>query len=80
MQVIRHSKLYFSCSNILIDTAIIIKDYMLNEKFTFCFKITIKWNLTKSHPTRLKSIRYKAHVIKQYLLKMNGLEPQQSML
>ena len=26
---------------------------MLNEKFTFCFKITIKWNLTKSHATRL---------------------------
>ena len=38
---------------------------MLNEKFTFCFKITIKWNLTKSHATRLKSAKYKTHVIKE---------------
>ena len=42
---------------------------MLNEKFTFCFKITIKWNLTKSHATRLKSAKYKTHVIKEQLLK-----------
>ena len=42
---------------------------MLNEKFTFCFKITIKWNLTKSHTTRLKSAKYKTHVIKEQLLK-----------
>ena len=26
---------------------------MLNEKFVMCFKITIKWNLTKSHATRI---------------------------
>ena len=26
---------------------------MLNEKFIICFKITIKWNLTKSHATRI---------------------------
>ena len=30
---------------------------MLSEKFTFCFKITIKWNITKSHATRLKSAK-----------------------
>ena len=28
---------------------------MLNENFKFCFKITIKLDLTKSHATRLKS-------------------------
>ena len=28
---------------------------MLNEKFTFCFKINTKWNLTTAHTTRLKS-------------------------
>ena len=32
---------------------------MFNEKFTFCFKITIKWNLTKSHATRSKPSKYK---------------------
>ena len=26
---------------------------MLNEKFKFCFKITIKWNLTKSCDKRI---------------------------
>ena len=30
---------------------------MLNDKFIFCFKI-IKFNLTKSHATRLKSVKY----------------------
>ena len=40
---------------------------MLNEKFAFCFKITIKWNLTKSHATRLKSAKYKTRVIKEQL-------------
>ena len=45
---------------------------MLNEKFTFFFKITIKWNLTKSHATRLKSAKYKTHVIKEQLLKWMG--------
>ena len=34
---------------------------MLSERFTFCFKITLKWNLTKSHATRLKSAKYKTH-------------------
>ena len=42
---------------------------MLNEKFTFCFKMTIKWNLKKSHATRLKSAKYKTQVIKEQLLK-----------
>ena len=31
---------------------------MLSEKFTFCFKIIVKCNLTKSHATRLKSAKY----------------------
>ena len=26
---------------------------MFSEKFTFCFKITIKWNLSKLHATRI---------------------------
>ena len=43
---------------------------MLNKKFTFCFKITIKLNLTKSHGTRLKSAKNQAHVIKEHLLKL----------
>ena len=43
---------------------------MLNETFTFCFKITIKWHLTKSYATRLKSAKYKTHVIKEQLLKL----------
>ena len=42
---------------------------MLNEKCIFCLKITIKWNLTKSHDTRLKSANYKTHVINEQLLK-----------
>ena len=42
---------------------------MLNEKFTFCFKITIKWKLTESHATRLQSAKYKTHVIKEQSLK-----------
>ena len=32
---------------------------MLKGKFTFSFKITIKWNLAKSHATRLTSAKYK---------------------
>ena len=40
----------------------------MNEKF----KITIKWNLTKSHATRLKSAKYKTHVIKEQFLKRLG--------
>ena len=42
---------------------------MLDEKFTFCIKITIKWNLTKPFATRLKSAKYKTHVIKVQLIK-----------
>ena len=38
-------------------------------KFKFCFKFTIKWNLKNSHATRLKSTKYKTHVIKEHLLK-----------
>ena len=29
----------------------------------------MKWNLTKSHPTELKSAKYKNHMIKEQLLK-----------
>ena len=54
IQFIRRNQVYFSSSNVSTDTTVIVKDYMLSEKFTFCFKITIKWNLTKSHATRLK--------------------------
>ena len=54
IQFIRRNQIYFSSSNVSTDTTVIVKDYMLSEKFTFCFKITIKWNLTKSHATRLK--------------------------
>lgn len=50
---------------------------MLNEKFTFCSKITIKWNLTKSKK-RLKSGKYKIHVIKEYFLQKTGLQPNES--
>ena len=55
LQVIQRNQVYFSSSNILTDTTVVAKDKMLNEKFTFCFKITIKWKPTKSHATRLKS-------------------------
>ena len=65
MQVIRRKQVYFSSSNVSTYTTVIDKDYMLNEKFTFCFKITIKQNLTKSHATRLKSAKHKTHVIKE---------------
>ena len=58
IQNIWQNQVYFSSSNILTDTKIIAKDYLLNEKFTFCFKI-MKWNLTKSHTTRLKSANIK---------------------
>ena len=30
-------------------------------------KITLKWNQRKSHATRLKSAKYKTHVIKEQL-------------
>ena len=42
-----------------------------SEKFTFCLTITIKWNLTKSHATGLKSAKYKTHVIKEHFLKQD---------
>ena len=58
LQFIRRNQVYFSSSNVSTDTTVIVKDYMLSEKFTFCFKITIKWNLTKSHATRLKYAKY----------------------
>ena len=59
IQAIRRNQVYFSSSTVSTDTTVIVKDYMLNEKFTFCFKITIKWNLTQSAATRLKSAKYK---------------------
>ena len=58
LQVIRPNQVYFSSSNVPTNTWVTVKDYVLNEKFTFCFKITIKWNVTKSHVTRLKSAKY----------------------
>ena len=45
---------------------------MANENFTSCFKITIKWNLTKSHTTRLKSTKYNSSDTSA-TLKMNEL-------
>ena len=59
IQAIRRNQVYFRSSNLSTDTKVIVKDEILNEKFTFCFKITIKWNLTQSHATRLKSAKYK---------------------
>ena len=41
IQFIRRNQVYFSSSNVSTDTTVIVKDYMLSEKFTFCFKITI---------------------------------------
>ena len=55
--------------NVSIDKTVIVKDNILNEKFTFCFKITIKWNLTKLNATTLKSAKYQTHVITEQLLK-----------
>ena len=42
---------------------------MLHEKFRFCFKITMRWSLTKSHAARLKSSKYKTYMMKEYPLK-----------
>ena len=51
---------------------------MLSEKFTFCFKITIKWNLTKSHAKKNKQNKQnKQNIIscdKSVTLKMNELQ------
>ena len=43
---------------------------MLNEKLTFCLKISIKSNQIKSHTTTLKSAEYKVHVMKEQLFKL----------
>ena len=46
---------------------------------TFCFKIAIKWNQTKSHATRLKSAKYKTRTTdKRTTLKMNELQQRES--
>ena len=65
----RHNQVYFCSSNGSADTIVIINNQMLNEKFTFYFKIAIKWNPIKLYATRLKSAKYKSHVIKKELLK-----------
>ena len=67
IKVIRRNQVYFSSSNVQTDITAIIKDQMFNKTFTLAFKITIKWNLKKSHAARLKSAKYKAHVIKENL-------------
>ena len=46
IQFIRRNQVYFSSSNVSTDTTVIVKDQMLSEKFTFCFKITIKYRCT----------------------------------
>ena len=56
---IRHNEVYFRSFNVSTDTTDIFKDYMLIGKFTFCFKITIKSNLTTSHATRLTLAKHK---------------------
>ena len=50
---------------------------MLNEKCTFSFKITIKWNLAKSHATRLRSAKYKTRD-KRTNIQMNYLQQVES--
>ena len=45
IQAIQCNQVYFSSSNVTTDTAVFIKDLMLNGKSTFCFKITIKWKV-----------------------------------
>ena len=59
----RRNQVYFGPSNVSTDRTYIIKDQTLNEKF----KISIKQNLTKSQAKRLKSAKYKTHVIKEHL-------------
>lgn len=63
-KVIWRNQTHFTFSNVSTDTAVIIKDCKLNENFMFHFKVTIRWNLTRSYATRLKSFKYKKHVIK----------------
>ena len=69
MEVIRGDQVYFSSSNVSTDTAAIIKDQMLNEKFTFRFKVIAKLSLKMSHAAKLKFTKYKTHAIKEFLLK-----------
>ena len=38
----------------------------MNEKLTFFFEFTIKWNLTKTHAARLKSAKYKTRVLQEH--------------
>ena len=55
IQVIQRKQVYFSSSNVSTDTTVIVKDEMLNEKFTFCYKITIKWKRIKGdHDSAIK--------------------------
>ena len=54
MQVIQRNQVYLSSSNVLTDTTVIVNDCMIDQTFRFSFEITAKWNLTKSHATRLK--------------------------
>ena len=51
-------KVYFNLSNVLTYTTVILKEYTLNQKFMLCFKITIKWNLTKSYAKSTKHNLY----------------------
>ena len=37
IQFIRRNQVYFSSSNVSTDTTVIVKDYMLSEKFTIAF-------------------------------------------
>ena len=45
-------------------------------KFTFCFKITIKWNLTKSHATKQNQVNVNS--CNKTTLKMNELQKIES--
>ena len=53
-------------------------------KFTFCLKITTKWNLTKNYTKRLKSAKYNKRKYnscnKRTPLKVNELQPDESIL
>ena len=64
--VVWRDQVYYSSSNVLTNTTVIIKDKMLKKNFTIYFEI-IKWNLAKSHAVKLKSAKYKTRVINKYL-------------
>ena len=68
-QVIKRNQVCFSSSNTLTDITAIIKDYILKKRFNVCFKISMNWNLTKSHVTRIKSAKNDTPFIQRYLLK-----------